>query len=132
MTRTTDTRFFIRHFTADTEDLKSKSRKMMHELQAELAIVPTMVVHELYKHQCETLGKETAETRTNIITRSNFDLVDLDVGIAKQAGQLRCQYSKLPTADAIIAATAVMKRSFRVVTDDPHFQIIKEIRTEWL
>lgn len=104
----------------------------MHELQRESATVPTIVIHELYKHQYQTLGKETAETRANIIIKSGFSVIPLDVSIAKKAGELRCLYAGLPTADAIIAGTAIMVKSFRVVTDDPHLQAIKEIKTEWL
>ena len=130
--RTIDTRFFIQHFTAHTEDLKSKTRALMHELQKESAYLPTIVIHELYKDQFETLGKDTAETRLNIITQSSFEIMNLDVEIAKQAAMLRCRHSTLPTADAIIAATAITTHSLRVITDDPHFKAIKQIKTEWL
>ena len=132
MTRTIDTRFFIRHFTADTEDLKIRAGRRMRELREESAIIPTIVIHELYKHQCESLGKETAETRTTLIIKSGFRIVTLDLEVAKRAAELRCKHPKLPTADAIIAATAITTRSIRVVTDDPHFQTLREIRTEWL
>jgi predicted nucleic acid-binding protein len=130
--RTIDTRFFIRHFTADSEEIKTRTRKKLSELEKESAILPTMVIHELYKNMCETLGRETAKTRTSILMNSNFRIVDLDTSIARKAGLLRCQNSKLPTADGIIAATAIMAKSFRVVTDDPHFETINEIKTEWL
>jgi predicted nucleic acid-binding protein len=105
---------------------------MISELQRESAIVPAMVIHELFKYECETLGKDTAETRTNIVMKSNFRMVAVDAAIARRAGLLRCQNPKLPTADGIIAATAIITKSFRVVTDDPHFESIKEIKTEWL
>ena len=89
---------------------------------------PTIVIHELYKEQFETLGKDTAETRLNIILRSYFEITNLDVEIAKEAAWLRCRHSILPTADAIIATTAITTGSRRVVTDDPHFKAIKEIK----
>ena len=113
-------------------ELRERTRKMMRELQAESAILPTIVAHELYKEQIETLGKDTAETRLNIIMQSSIEIVKLDVEIAKEAARLRCQHSALPTADAIIAATAITTRSLRVVTDDTHFKAIKEIRVEWV
>jgi predicted nucleic acid-binding protein len=130
--RTIDTRFFLTHFTADTIELKSQTRKKMHELEAESAILPTIVLHELYKIQCETVGKDTAEIRTNLILNSNFTVVDFGVEISRVAGRVRCQIPKLPTADGIIAATAITTKSLRVVTDDPHFDLVKEIKTEWL
>jgi predicted nucleic acid-binding protein len=130
--RTVDTRFFLTHFTAETDELKSKTRKMMHELERESAIIPTMVIHELYKIQCETAGKDAAETRANLILNSNFTIVDLDVATARVAGRIRCQHPKIPTADGVIAATALVMKSFCVVTDDPHFDALREIKTEWL
>ena len=103
----------------------------MRELQDESAFLPTIVIHELYKEQYETLGKETAETRVNIIMGSSLEIKNLDVEIAKEAARLRCRHSSLPTADAIIAATAIVTGSNRVITDDPHFKAIKQIKTEW-
>ncbi len=132
MTRTVDTRFFIRHFTANTEELKVRTRKKLRELQTESAIVPTIVIHELYKHQYQVQGRETAEIRIRILVKSGFDIINLDVEIAKRAGELRCRYGELPTADAIIAATSIQTKSFRITTDDPHLQRIKEIKTEWM
>jgi len=104
----------------------------MRELEDESAYLPTIVIHELYKDQFETLGRDTAETRLNIIAQSGFEIVELNIEIAKEAARQRCRHSTLPTADAIIAATAISTRSFRVVTDDPHFKAIKEIKTEWV
>jgi predicted nucleic acid-binding protein len=104
----------------------------MRDLERESAYLPTIVIHELYKDQFETLGKDTAETRLNIIMRSGFEIVNLDVAIAKEAASLRCRHSTLPTADAIIAATAITTRSFRVISDDPHFKAVKQLKTEWV
>ena len=95
---------------------------MMRELEDETAFLPTIVIHELYKEQFETPGKDTAETRLNIILHSSFEIANLDVEIAKEAARLRCRYSTLPTADSIIAATAIATKSHRVVTDDPPLQ----------
>lgn len=130
--RTVDTRFFLTHFSADTDELKTKTRKMMYELERESAILPTMVLHELYKIQCEIVGRDAAETRINLILNSNFTVVDLDAATARVAGRIRCQNPKMPTADGIIAASAITAKSFRVVTDDPQFHSVREIKTEWL
>lgn len=105
---------------------------MMYELERELAILPTMVLHELYKIQCEIVGRDAAETRINLILNSSFTVVDLDATTAKIAGRIRCQNPKMPTADGIIAASAITAKSFLVVTDDPHFHSVREIKTEWL
>ena len=132
MTRTIDTRFFIRHFTANTDEVRNKTRQKIRELEKESALLPTVVIHELYKYVYQHLGRETADLRLRSIVNSGFSTVNLDVEIAKRSAELRCKHSDLPTSDAIIAATSILMKSFRVVTDDPHFSVIKEIKVEWL
>ena len=129
---TVDTRFFLTHFLAGSEELKSRTRKKMQELQQERAIVPTIVIHEVYKFEHENVGRDVAELRVATILRSNFSILELSSQIAIISGRLRCKYRTLPTADSIIAATAMEVKSLRVLSDDPHFQRIKEIKTEWV
>lgn len=130
----TDHRYelLIQHFTADTDDLRKRTRDLIFELKKESAYLPTIVIHELYKEQCETLGKDTAETRLKIILQSGFEVVNLDYSIAKETARIRCKHTDLPTPDGIIAATALVTGSLHVVTDDPHFERIREIKTEWI
>ncbi|MHB8567582.1 MAG: PIN domain-containing protein [Nitrososphaerales archaeon] len=52
---------------------------------------------------------------------------------AKEAARLRCRHSNLPSADGIIAATAIISGSVSVVTDDPHIKRMKENKDmEWV
>lgn len=132
MPPTLDTRFFLTHFLADTEDLRKRTSKKMSELQRAMAIVPTIVLHEVYKFQFENIGMDEAELRLDTIMKSGFTLVDLDPKIAVTSARLRCRHKELPTADAIVAATAIETKSGRVVSDDPHFREIKTIKTEWI
>ncbi len=70
--------------------------------------------------------------RVNSIIRSNFQIIDLDPKIALSAATLRCRHRDLPTADSIIAATAIELKSNTVFTDDPHFQKIRKNDGEWI
>jgi len=132
MPTTVDTRFFLTHYVADTEELKAKTSRKMVELQRETAFVPTIVIHETYKFMFANLGKEVAELRVNSILTSRFRIVDLNTKIALTSAGLRCRYSDLPTADSIVAATSIETRSKRVLSDDSHFKKIDGIHTEWL
>jgi predicted nucleic acid-binding protein len=132
MPRTVDTRFFLTHFLADTDELRSKTSRKLVELQKEMAIVPTIVLHEVYKFMYENVGKEVAQLRVNSITSSRFRIVELTTSIALVSATLRCKDRDLPTADSIVAATSLETKSKRVISDDPHFKDIKAIRTEWL
>jgi predicted nucleic acid-binding protein len=131
-TSTIDTRFFLTHFLAETNTAKEKTRRKIAELQRESAIVPTIVIHEVYKFEHETVGEEVADLRLNSILKSSFRIVDLTTPIAISAAKLRTRYRELPTADSIIAATALDLKSKRVVTDDPHFSKIQGITTDWI
>ena len=132
MPLTLDTRFFLTHYLADTDQLKQKTSRKMAELQRETAIVPTIVLHEIYKFMFENVGKDVVQLRVNSILASRFRIVDLTTRIALTSAKLRCQYRALPTADSIVAATSIETKSRRVLSDDPHFKEIHEIRSEWL
>jgi len=132
MPRTIDTRFFLTHFLAESGEVKEQTRRKMIELQEEMAIVPTIVLHEVYKYMHDRLGREIARLRVDSITTSQLRVVDLTTAIALTSANLRCRYRDLPTADSIVAATSIETKSKRVVSDDPHFLKITEIRNEWL
>ena len=117
---------------AQTEDLRSKTSQKIIELKRESAIVPTIVIHEVYKFMQENAGKDVAQLRVNSILTSPFTIVDLTTRIALTSAGLRCRYKDLPTADAIVAGTCIETRSKRVLTDVPHFKKMKEINCEWL
>ncbi len=132
MARTVDTRFFLTHLLVDDEALKQKVKSKMIELRKEPAIIPTIVIHEVYKFEYQRLGKITADIDVRTIENAGFKIVDLDTNIARTAAVLRCRLSNLPTADSIIAATAIEQKSYLVVSDDEHFSKIEEIGAEWL
>lgn len=129
---TVDTRFFLTHFLADTGDLREKTRRKITELQRQNAIVPTIVVHEVYKFEHDHAGVDVADLRINSILKSTFNIVDLTVPIALSAAKLRSRLRGLPTADSIIAATALEQRSRRIISDDPHFSRIDGLSSEWI
>jgi predicted nucleic acid-binding protein len=132
MPLTVDTCFFLTHYVANTDQLKQKTSRKMAELQRETAIVPTIVLHEIYKFMYDNVGKDAARLRVNSIIVSQFRIVDLTTRIALMSANLRCQYRDLPTADSIVAATSIETKSRRVLSDDSHFKEIHEIRSEWL
>lgn len=129
-----DTRFFVVHFLAEDDVTKRKTREILEGLQKEasLGIVPTIVVHEFYKFEMESFGRDLADMRVNVILKSKLSTVDLDSPTAVEAARLRCKYQDLPMADAIIAATAIGTSSDFVLTDDAHIKQIREIKTKWI
>jgi len=129
-----DTRFLIAHFLTKDELFKKWTRKTLENLQnnSNCGLVPSIVVHEFYKFLLETYGKDIAEIRVNTLLSSNLEIVNLNSIIGIEAAKLRCKYVELPTADAIIAATAIAMSCEYVLTDDKHIKQIKETKTRWI
>ena len=129
-----DTRFLVTHFIAPDEETKKWTKTTLETLQREsnLGIVPSIVIHEFYKFEMQTLGVDVANIRINIILKSKLAVSDLDSNIAVEAARLRCKYADLPTADAIIAATAIKSSASFVLTDDKHIKQIKDTKTKWI
>jgi len=129
-----DTRFLIEHFLAKDDLTKKQTRRILENLQnrTNLGLVPSIVIHEFYKFLLENYGKNIADIRTNTIQSAELEIVNLDVVIGIEAAKLRCKYAELPTADAIIAATAIATCCDYVLTDDKHIKQIKETKTKWI
>jgi len=128
-----DTRFFIASLESKDEQFKKWARLTLDALEKTTnhGLVPSIVILELYKIQLERFGKDIAETRLNSVLKSKLHIINLDSAIAIQAAKLRCKYPQLPTADAVIAATAIKTGSDCVLTDDNHIKQIKETKTRW-
>jgi predicted nucleic acid-binding protein len=129
-----DTRFLVTHFLASDEETKKWTKTTLENLQREpnLGIIPSIVIHEFFKFEMQTLGADVANIRINIVLKSKLAVSDLDSDIAIEAARLRCKYTDLPTADAIIAATAIKSSSTFILTDDKHIKQIKETKTKWI
>ena len=90
-----------------------------------------IVLAEFYSLARKRVGRDAAEKYFSEMELSGLDVVSLNVAIAKQAGILRAKYQeKIPWGDCLIAAVAIEKRAESIVTEDPHFAKIKEIRAK--
>jgi predicted nucleic acid-binding protein len=129
-----DTRFFISSLQSKDPEFRKWSKSTLDTLErkANLGMVPSIVILELYKIQLEKYGKDVAETRVNSVLKLRLEVINLDSSIAIEAAKLRCKYGELPTADAIIAATAIKMSADCVLTDDKHINQIKETKTRWI
>jgi predicted nucleic acid-binding protein len=129
-----DTRFFLLHFLASDDKSKKWTKTTLDSLQrgANVGVVPSLVIHEFYKFELENLGKDIADMRVDSILKSKLNTINLDPTIAIEAARLRCKYADLPTADAVIAATAIETSADCVLTDDKHIKQIRETKTRWM
>lgn len=122
-----DTRFFVEYFYSGDvgflrrlkEDLKAVRERM----------VSALTVHEIHRINLEKEGREVATLRSETICR-DFNVVDVDYETAVISAELRSR-RRMPMADSVIAATAQI-HGCSLVSDDPHFQGIKNLKTRWL
>lgn len=127
-----DTRFLREIFDPSQKESKYKlARKLQALINDDEGILPTIVIAEIAQITCVIRGKDMARSRCQALTQSGLQIQELTAQIAEQAGLFKCQYSNLPMGDCIIAATALIEHA-RVLSDDPHFDSIKEVKRVWI
>ena len=120
-----DTRFFAEFFYSKDENLRLKIKE---EKTRREKYISAVVVHEVYQLSLVREGRETAKLRAALM-KKGFRIIPVDDQIAQISAELRHKY-KLSMGDSMIAATASMLNAV-CVSDDQHFQQIKEIKTTW-
>jgi predicted nucleic acid-binding protein len=121
-----DTRFFIEHYYSKDERTLQRTKE---EMRGREKYVSAIVIHEIYQLTLAREGRESAALRTTLLEK-DFKIVKVDAEIAKSSAELRHKY-KLSMADSMIAATASCLKA-TCISDDPHFQTVKEIKTRWI
>jgi len=121
-----DTRFFDALYNFKNEALRKGIN--LEKKRAE-KYVSAIVIHELYQLTLANEGREVAKLKIAFV-KQDFEIVPVDEKIAQISAEFRHKY-KLPMGDSIIAATAYVLNAV-CVSDDRHFQLIKEVKTTWL
>ena len=127
-----DTRFLREYFYSTQNEIKQKTIRKLNALTAKNeGILPTIVIAEITQITCAIRGKDLAQSRYQGLIQSGLDIQNLTPLIAQQAGLFKCQYSDLPMGDCIIASSALLNHA-KVLSDDPHFDCINEIKRIWI
>jgi predicted nucleic acid-binding protein len=128
MPRTTyDTRFFVEHYySGDKRVTQSTTSEIRRERDK---AVSSIVVHEIYRLTLQKEGRQVAQLRAGL-TGKDFEVIPVDEQLAITSTEIRQEYG-VPMADSIIAATAASLRAV-CVTDDPHLQNVRRIKTRWI
>ena len=123
-----DTRFFLRLYTAKELSLR---RRLVSELDRQRRrYTSAITIHEVYRVSLEEEGRDVAKMRKATIER-DFEIVDVDSDIAAEAAEIKvAQGRNFPLADAIIGATAIL-RKLTCLTDDEHIKRLK-VKTRWV
>lgn len=86
-------------------------------------LTPVIVVYEVYKKVKRERGEKAALVVLAHINQTN--IVPLDETLAVKAADVALEF-KLPMADAIVYATAIVKNC-KVATSDPHFKKLPHV-----
>ena len=121
-----DTRFFVEYFYSDDEGALTKFKEDLRSTKER--VVSVVTIHEIYKIVLEREGREVAKLRGETIRR-DFEVAEMDYELAIESAEIRRKY-RIPLADSVIIATA-QRWSGPVVSDDPHFGNVKEVKTRW-
>jgi len=126
-----DSRFLLEYFLADSAEVKSKTSKRLEQLMKKReGILPTIVIAETVRYVCEKRGTEEAKIRYLSLIRSGLLIADLSSEIAREAGLMKCIHPNVPMGDCIVASIAQVKKA-RILSDDKHFDEIKDISRTW-
>lgn len=104
------------------------------EGKEELAI-SVITLSELYYILSREKGEGFASACMENI-KPYIETINANEKICEEAGKLKFRYSRkgpkkgMPLADCIIAATA-MEKGATILTRDPHFEKIKELKVRW-
>lgn len=124
-----DTRFFIHLLTA-------KDATIVRRLKSELdtrkrRYVSAVTVHEVYRLSLQGEGRDVARMRRSSIER-DFQVIDVNSDIAVEAAEIKVAHgSNFPLADAMIGATAILRR-LECFTDDEHLKKLEKVKTRWI
>ena len=127
-----DSRFLVEYYYSQDIDTKQKANQKMKELiKNSNGIIPTIVICETIQLIYSKEGKQKADMIYLSIVSSGIKIENLSSSIAKDAGILKSKYKHIPIGDCIIAASAISNQA-RILSDDPHFDLIKETKRTWI
>ncbi len=128
---TLDTSFIMLHYFSKDSSVLKRSKAVLHfcRLAENKGIVPTMVLAESYATTRRNAGRDVAELRFRELVESGLKIAPLSQEAAREAGVLRTKYAeKIPWGDCLIAATHMLEKANVVISEDPHFKQIREVR----
>src|SRR5260370_35588554 len=113
-----DTRYYFAH----AEGRFHWTRRTVDEArqQGSILVSSTITITELLSEMAPTVGLETVQHRINSAKAAGIGFVPPSEAIASRAGEISLKNRTLPTADAIIAATAFVQTQGNVYSADPH------------
>ena len=121
-----DSRFFVEFYYSKDQTLR---KKIIEKKRFKDRYISAIVVHEVYNFSLSREGREVAQLRATSMNEE-FQVIPVDDQVAQTSAELRHKY-QLSMGDSMIAASALALKAI-LISDDPHFKLIKEIETSWI
>jgi len=126
-----DSRFLVEYFYSEDKSAHQKLLRKMAELKTGTGVIPSIALCETVQLVCTKEGKEKANLVYLLLLSIGIKIESLTPALAKEAGLLKSAHKNVPVGDCIIAATAISNRAV-VLSDDSHFDLIKDIKRTWI
>lgn len=110
-------------------DLLKPSKNLLHRVRhrALEGFVSTITFAELYSLLYKRVSEENVKRFTQNLDRVGLSDIPVTKEIAKEGGRYKAKYG-FSIADGIILATAVTEHADMLVTGDPDFERVEEIK----
>jgi predicted nucleic acid-binding protein len=132
---TLDTSFFILHYFSKDPAVLKKSKAVLHycRLAGNAGVLPSIVLAESLAYTWKHAGRQVAEHRYREMIDSGLKIIPLTREMARESGTLRAKYQeKIPWGDCLIAGTHIVEDADVIVSEDPHFKDVKEVKAKTL
>jgi len=119
----TDTWFFIELSKQEPQALKilNDLKKSKNKL-----VVPSVVILELTRRAIRTGTKKYMdELIKSLKSIKNVFIAECDVDVAEKAGEISADFN-IPSIDSIIAATSIINKCNKLISNDFHFDKLKK------
>lgn len=135
---TLDTRFFFAFYSPSSRKQEDWCKTVVLESEkskksaSHAYLASCITIAELYENMGRLVGRDVVRLRIASIKNSGIGFIPVDEEISELAGDLKLNSGELPMSDAIIAATSRLFSGSRVLSDDPHFNELKNIKLTWI
>lgn len=131
MTSVADTRLLLTFQFPPSSEVRNRASKLLQEELARGMLLPSIVITEYLKIAGVKVGMEAALTHIGGLESRGAEIVEIDRELAVEAGRLLLTSTRVPIADALIAAVQRNRKAAYVITDDLHFAELG-VKTLWL
>lgn len=91
-----------------------------------IGLISEVTLAEYFYKTCQKLGKEAAETRVAIIRGERYRVVPLDEPQSVPAGLLKCKYTDISLADALVTSLAKNTNALLLTSDEDLSSVCKK------